>query len=129
MTRKNFRLTHEYNIGDRDVYFTFDEQKNEFTATELAVYLQFKAEETFDNSICLDAVTIIRFLSSYGAKQLNEKPSGEFITIDMHWDRESRCGDWYADKWRPMDVKLRDQTTEFLQAEAKSNQLMGELEN
>lgn len=127
MANNVFRLTHEYDIGDRSLYFTFDAGELDVTAKELAVYLQFKAEEMFDNSISLDHITIIRFLSLFSAKQLDSKPNEEFETIDMYWDRESRCGDWYLGRFEDLDKKYNDKAIEFLNAEADENQLMGEL--
>jgi hypothetical protein len=75
MANNIFRLTHEYDIGDRSIYFAFDESKIDETAKELAVFLQFKAEEMFDDSICLDHQTIMRFLSLFGAEQIEPPPT------------------------------------------------------
>lgn len=55
-----FRVTHEYDIGDRSVYFSFDESSIDETAKELAVYLQFKVEHEVDDSIAVDNVTVVR---------------------------------------------------------------------
>ncbi|WP_342609092.1 hypothetical protein [Vibrio tritonius] len=124
-----FRLTHEYDIGDRSLYFTFDESKIEETAKELAVFLQFKAEEMFDNSICLDHQTIIKFLALFGAEQIESKPTNvPFNTIDMYWDRERSCGDWYKGSFGELDKKYSDKAIMFLKSEADDNQLMGELD-
>lgn len=129
MANNVFRLTHEYDIGDRSLYFTFDASEPDVTAKELAVYLQFKAEDMFDNSICLDHITIIRFLSLFGAKQLDSKPEdSEFETIDMYWDRESSCGDWYSGRFGYLDKMYSDKASTFLKDEANENQLMGELD-
>lgn len=121
-----FRLTHEYDMGDRSLYFTFDATGLDVTAKELAVYLQFKAENMFDETISLGHITIIRFLSLFGAKQLDTKPNEKFETIDMYWDRESRCGDWYSGRFVYIDQKFNDKASAFLNAEVNENQLMGE---
>lgn len=130
MSNSIFRLKHEYDIGDRSIYFTFNENNTEETAKELAVFLQFKAEEMFDNSICLDHQTIMKFLSLFGAEQLESKPdNGVYNVIDMYWDREQNCGDWYRGELIELDKKYSDRAVSFLKSEAKENQLMGELED
>lgn len=128
MARTYFRVTHEYDIGDRSVYFSFDESQIDETAKELAVYLQFKAEHTIDDEIALDNVTIVRFLLLFGAKQLDSKPNDDVTTIDMYWDRERSCGDWYLANYELLDEKYGDEAHEFLRSETEENQLMGELE-
>ncbi|HDV5624504.1 TPA: hypothetical protein RI821_003073 [Vibrio cholerae] len=95
-----FRVTHEYDIGDRSVYFSFDESLIDETAKELAVYLQFKVEHEVDDSIAVDNVTVVRFLELFGAKQLETKPNADFVTIDMYWDRERSCGDWFLENYK-----------------------------
>jgi Type IV secretory pathway, VirB11 components, and related ATPases involved in archaeal flagella biosynthesis len=113
----NFRLTHEYDIGDRSIYFTFDESKSVYKAVELAVYLQFKAENVFDDSIGIDHEPMMKYLKLFGAKELETVPD-EFNTIDMYFDREKRVGDWYFTKYVEMDEALSKQTVEFLRANA-----------
>lgn len=129
MANNIFRLTHEYDIGDRSIYFTFDESKIEETVKELAVFLQFKAEEMFNDSICLDHQTIMKFLALFGAELIESKPTNvSFNTIDMYWDRERSCGDWYESSFSVLDKKYSDKAIAFLKSEAKDNQLMGELD-
>lgn len=115
-----FRVTHEYDIGDRSVYFSFDESQIDETAKELAVYLQFKVEHEIDDMIVIDNVTVVRFLELFGANQLESKPSGDFATIDMYWDRERSCGDWYLNNYKSLDKKYSDKAQEILCSEAEA---------
>lgn len=112
-----FRVTHEYDIGDRSVYFTFDESMIEETAKELAIYLQFKAEDAVDDSISLDNITVVRFLELFGAKELKSKPNSDLSTIDMYWDRERSCGDWYLKKYETLNLKYSEKALEFLNSQ------------
>ncbi|HGS5694439.1 TPA: hypothetical protein ACMDWD_003384 [Vibrio cholerae] len=128
MARTFFRVTHEYDIGDRSVYFSFDESQIDETAKELAVYLQFKAEHAINDELALDNVTVVRFLILFGAKQLESEPNGDITTIDMYWDRERSCGPWYLENYESLDEKYGDKAHEFLLSEVEENQLMGECE-
>ena len=66
-----YKLHHHYDIGDQSRYFTFPKQW--VSATDLAVYLQFKAEALFDDAICLDHQTVMNFLTQFGAKEYKGK--------------------------------------------------------
>ncbi|MGD9569852.1 MAG: hypothetical protein AB7V48_16325 [Sedimentibacter sp.] len=122
----NFKLTHHYDIGDRSLYFSFDQKTIDEKAVDLAVYLQFKAETLFDDSICLDHVPIMQFLELFGAKQLNEAPQ-EFNTIDMYSDREYRCGEWYNTTYMELDKKIGEKTKEFLQSKVDEHGFKNQL--
>ncbi|EJL6311314.1 hypothetical protein NMR52_003635 [Vibrio cholerae] len=115
-----FRVTHEYDIGDRSAYFSFDESSIDETAKELAVYLQFKVEHEVDDSIAVDNVTVVRFLELFGAKQLETKPNADFVTIDMYWDRERSCSDWYLENYKLLDAKYSDKTKDIVRAEKEA---------
>lgn len=116
MARAFFRVTHEYDIGDRSVYFSFDESLIDETAKELAVYLQFKVEHEVDDSISIDNVTVVSFLELFGAKRLETKPNADFVTIDMYWDRERSCGDWFLENYKLLDAKYSDRTKDIVRA-------------
>ncbi|WP_026960516.1 hypothetical protein [Aliagarivorans taiwanensis] len=105
-----YRLTHYYDIGDQSKYFTFDDVEHD--PADLAVYLQFKAEEIFDDSICLPAEAILGYLTTFGAKQL--KSTDANVVIDMYDDRELRCGDWYCDIYAGLDSQLGVQAESYL---------------
>ncbi|MFA0809474.1 hypothetical protein [Microbulbifer epialgicus] len=106
-----YRIGHHYDIGDRFVFFTFDDSN--ISAVELAVYLQFKAEELFDSSICLDNLIVVKFLTLFGAKEISQKVVN-FKEIDMHHDREERCGDWYNSSYKAFDQEFGGQAETFL---------------
>lgn len=115
MANKFFKLTHEYDIGDRSIYFVFDESKAEVTAKELAVFLQFKAENVLHDCIDLDHPIIMKFLALFGAEQIKSIPANAaFITIDMFWDREECCGDWYNNIFGVLDKKYSEKATTLL---------------
>lgn len=119
-----FRLT-----SNRSVYFTFDQNHAEESAKELAIYLQFKTEDTIDDEIRLNGMTIVRFLALFGAKNVDKRTGDSLIDIDMYWDRERSCGDWYLDNYESMDKKYGELAQTFLRSELAENQLMGEWGN
>ncbi|HHY0446947.1 TPA: hypothetical protein ACVU4T_003893 [Vibrio parahaemolyticus] len=106
-----YKLHHHYDIGDQSRYFTFPKQW--VNATDLAVYLQFKAEALFDDAICLDHQTIMNFLTQFGAKEYKGKrpPCSK---IDMYSDRELRCGTWHELYYPPLDKEYGKQAESFL---------------
>lgn len=119
MTEQIFKITHAYDVGDRSVYLSFDEKQIDETVTELAVYIQFKAENTIEDGVSLDNATIGRWLGLFGAKQLEAKPDCETATIDMYSARERSCGDWYLTNYESLDEKYGDIALGFLRSEAE----------
>lgn len=106
-----YKLHHHYDIGDQSLYFTFPKQQ--VTATDLAVYLQFKAENLFDESICLGNPTIMNYLIQFGAKEYKGKhpPCSK---IDMYSDRELRCGTWNELYYPQLDKEYGERAELFL---------------
>lgn len=88
--QQTYLIHHEYDIGDRGIYV-----ESSFDPTDAAVYLQFKAEALFnDDGISLSNLAIANALVALygvtcGARTEDAKP------IDMHFERESRCGKWF----------------------------------
>ncbi len=121
-----FRVKHAYDIGDQSIYFHINDTKE--NVTDLAVYIQFKAECMYGDTISLENVTIVRCLTLFGAQILSVKPNGRLNTIDMYHDRQARCGEWYANNYQRMDERYNHTLAEFLKNEAKENKLMGCLE-
>ncbi|GAL09838.1 hypothetical protein JCM19233_815 [Vibrio astriarenae] len=67
MTTSYFQLTHEYDIGERSLYFSLSHEALSAlpcSPIELAVYLQFKAEALYDTGVTLDHETQRRFFSA-----------------------------------------------------------------
>ncbi len=119
-----YKLHHHYDIGDQSVYFTFPQQH--VSAVDLAVYLQFKAEALFDDSICLANSTILSFLTQFGASEYqgHGQPCNK---IDMFSDRETRCGTWHRLYYRGFDEEYGEQAEVFLKQDeatiAQANEL------
>ena len=131
MAIHNFRLNHAYNISRECIHFTFEKSNNiEEHVIELAVYLQFKAENSIDICISLSDEIVVRFLTLFGAQVLDVKPDYGSLScthIDMYQARESRCGYWYNEKYTDFDKKYGEKAEAFLLDQAEENKLMGEL--
>ena len=132
---REYILMHHYDIGDRSVHFsgeglTIQEVK------DLAVYIQFKAENLLSDTVSLSNITIAQFLETHGAKILKENvlsligfnPLG-MILIDMYEERESRiCGNnWYAENYEAFDSKYGEAASTFLKAKSEGKNLDGAL--
>ena len=111
LTECLYKLHHHYDIGDQSLYFTFPKQLA--NATDLAVYLQFKAERLFDDAICLSSPTIMNYLTQFGAKEYKGKRS-PCSKIDMYSDRELRCGTWHELYYPTLDKEYGEQAESFL---------------
>lgn len=129
----HFILKHHYDIGDRSVLFSLD-GLTEHEVKDLAVYLQFKAENLLDVTISLDNITIVQFLEHYGAviksrDQSNLIDPSDLTPIEMYYERESRiCGNnWYAEHYSEFDAKYGVQATEFLKSKSDGKKLDGAL--
>ena len=99
---KHFVLFHHYDIGDRSVLFTHESLSPE-QVTELAIYLQFKAEQDLDDSVMVDNLTAVEYLQLHGAvvseKRNDDTRLGKTL-IDMHFERQNRCGEWFKEKYQ-----------------------------
>lgn len=119
---RKYILMHHYDIGDRSVHFSVDCLTIQ-EVKDLAVYIQFKAENLLDDTVSLDNITIVQFLEIHGAKIIDQcvlnkedfDPVG-MILIDMYDERESRiCGNnWYAEHYDSFDIKFGEDATIFL---------------
>lgn len=128
-------LMHHYDIGDRSVHFSVDGLTIQ-EVKDLAVYLQFKAENLLDDSVSLDNISVVQFLEIHGAKIIDQSvltkedfnPLG-MILIDMYDERESRiCGNnWYAEKYDSFDLKYGEVAANFLLEKSKGKELDGTL--
>lgn len=118
-----YQIKHHYDVGDRGVFIKFLDLSKSEEVKNIAVYLQFKAEEILDESVTLDNITIVQFLTLLGAQILDNEPK-EFYEIDMFYDRVDRCiGRWH--EYRLYDEKYGKQATEYLKEKAKGKILAG----
>lgn len=128
-------LMHHYDIGDSSVHFSFEG----LTAQEvkdLAVYIQFKAENLLDDTVSLHNITIVQFLEIHGANIIDEcvlnkenfNPVG-MILIDMYEERESRiCGNnWYAEHYESFDSKYGEVASIFQKSKSNGKNWNGSL--
>lgn len=108
-TRSIYKIHHHYDIGNRSVYI-----ESKFDPTEYAVYLQFMAEDIYDDSICISNLAIANALVSlYGCQSGRESKFA--IPIDMYSDREKRCGEQTnIIKNNPSIVKSQDEIKRIL---------------
>lgn len=128
-------LMHHYDIGDRSVHFSVDDLTIQ-EVKDLAVYIQFKAENLLGDTVSLHNITIVQFLEIHGAKIIDEcvlnkenfNPVG-MILIDIYEERESRiCGNnWYAEYYDSFDLKYGEVATNFLLEKSKGKNLDGTL--
>lgn len=122
MKNQLFKLTHEYDIGDQSVLFTF-EGKDQEEIADLAVYLQLKAEELIDDAVGLQNITIVEFLLPYGAKIVKQADLGtiDISCVDLHNEREGRmCANtWYSDHYVRLDKEYGETATQYLACKSK----------
>ncbi|WP_390240653.1 hypothetical protein [Vibrio sp. R78045] len=109
-----YKLHHHYDIGDQSVYFSF--ANSQFSAVDLAVYVQIKAEELLDDSITLDNQTILRFLTLFGAKEYNGKRQ-HCRKVDMYSDREFRTKEWDECTFPKLDEVCGELAVAFLRVD------------
>ena len=120
-----YQIKHNYDVGDRGIFIKFLDLSKSEEVKNIAVYLQFKAEEILDETITLDNMTIAQFLWLQGAKILDKEPH-EFCEIDMYIDRSERCGSrWYQDSFNEYDKKYGEQATKFLLNKSRGKILAG----
>ncbi len=85
---KTFLIRHCYDIGDQGVTVIAPAG---LRVKRAAVYIQFKAEEWFDDETCVSNLGIAAALVSfYGCKHGARKKNG--LSIDMYSDRHQLCG-------------------------------------
>jgi hypothetical protein len=100
-----YRMTHEYNIGNQDVYLICPDSNTD--VLRAAVYLEFKSEEFFEDTpeydgYCLStaqhAELLVKLYGCRYAPDLSQIEDGERCkTIDLYWDRAAMCGDGWRD--------------------------------
>lgn len=94
--KKQYLIKHYYDSynGDNSILL-----ESSFDPTEAAVYLQFKAELLFnDYTICLSNVAIAEGLVALYGLNFTEDEINNETEIDMYYDRERRCGEWFISK-------------------------------
>ena len=111
MAERIYRITHHYQLGNQDVFVRSSEDP-----TDAAIYCQFVAEtlpvekpENIVSNLGI-AAALVQF---YGC--FHSAASHDAVTIDMHVDREARCGDWWI-KHEHDSPLARDGLAEYLQA-------------
>lgn len=86
-----YKIHHQYDIGNLAIFVSSRQNP-----TVAAVYCQFMAEEWFDEGVTLSNLAIANALVSlydcYHAAECSDA-----IDVDMHTERESACGDGYAE--------------------------------
>ncbi|WP_130537685.1 hypothetical protein [Thiomicrorhabdus indica] len=87
------KIFHEYDIGDLSVIVEGNENP-----VEIAVYIQFKAEEFFSPSVILSNSLIAKTLVEFFDFKIVNDSKGFDECIDMYEERESRTGSWYINK-------------------------------
>ncbi|WP_167564515.1 hypothetical protein, partial [Acinetobacter pittii] len=105
-------LTENFN-NKNSKFFSFEKNSICENPIDLAVYLQFKAETIYDESISLDINTIIEFLELFGAKMITGDVVN-FKNINLHFEREKRCEKWYQATYELIDNKIGEKTKDFL---------------
>lgn len=105
---RTFNIHHRYDIGDQSVTI---KAPAGFDARRAAIYMQFWAEEWFGGEKMVTNLGVAAALVSfYGCKHAARNSCGE--AINMHDDREARCGTGLKD-----DASLkREGLREFLVA-------------
>lgn len=104
-TLKTYRITHHYDVGDQSVLVN-----SYVDPTDFAVFIQFKLEEFFDNSISPPNEVIANALCEFfdcvhSVGDIHDE------VIDMYSAREDRCGTWYSKNYPAIEVnesKLKD---------------------
>lgn len=93
-SERTYKIMHEYDIGDQSVYVSAY-----YDLIDPAIYLQFKAEElSGDDSTELSNQAVAdALISLFGATPA--KKCDDAQPIDMHFDRESRCSEWYSNEY------------------------------
>ena len=86
-----YRITHTYQIGNQDVFIS-----SEHDPTDEAIYLQFIAEthpKGKNENIVSNLGIASALVHFYGCKHCAYSENAK--TIDLHLDRERRCGEWW----------------------------------
>lgn len=87
---KNYKIKHRYDSLDTAVFI-----RSSFDPTDAAIYIQFKAESYFDESISLSNLAIANALVTFYGCMPGVRDENA-IVIDCYSERESRCGEWYV---------------------------------
>lgn len=115
MKKQVYRITHNYQIGNQDVFVASDNDP-----TDAAIYCQLIAEtvpveapENIVTNLGIGAALVHFYGCSHSAA------SSEAITIDMHCDRESRIGAWWIQHEHDSPL-ARDGLVEYLKPHIES---------
>ncbi|HCA5183455.1 TPA: hypothetical protein MW242_003089 [Acinetobacter baumannii] len=108
-----FQIKHSYGIIGHSLQFSLNSSFTDAEVIDLAVFLQFKAEEIISEMVTLDLSTVVNFLAYYGAAIINS-PSDSSIEIDMYTERSKRCGKWYVENFDRLDIEYGQKATEYL---------------
>ncbi|MCQ9124693.1 hypothetical protein [Rodentibacter caecimuris] len=127
MKEQVYKITHYYNKRpEYSVKIVSKENPKHF-----AVYIQFIAEDWFDESICLDSLVIADVLVKfYNCRLPNEAEFCQKIEkeniIDMYSDRERLCGKEYHKMMKSKEY-IREGLKEYLSIIQKQGNYIGNL--
>jgi hypothetical protein len=103
-----YLLKHTYDIGERGVYI-----QSNFNPVDAAVYLQFKAEELFNDGVSLSNLAVANALVSlYGCFCGAKKETA--TVIDLYSEREARCGEWFTNKNGFLNPEIQREDSELI---------------
>lgn len=108
-----YKLFNNDDVDDQAVYFSLPAIRLE-QIKNLAVFIQFKAEEMFSDSVVLLNSEIVGYLKRFGAKVIDTEPES-FIEIEMKSDRDVRNGDWRMETYKELDAVYGAKATVYLQ--------------
>jgi hypothetical protein len=90
--KRTFCISHRYDIGDQRVWII--RIAGDVDARSAALYCQFKCEAWFGDNKLLTNLGIASLLVAFYGFQ-HHAQTGLCVHIDMHDDREQRCGPGY----------------------------------
>lgn len=106
---KTYLIHHNYDVGDRGIYV-----EASFNPVNAAVYLQFKAEELFGDCVSLSNIAIANALIILYDVHCGAR-TDEAISIDMYFERESRCGEWFGSDKGYLDPLIQHPTDKLVE--------------
>lgn len=93
---KNFRIYHQFDIGNQDVYI--ERHAGSVDGKRAAVYCQFQCEAWFGVSAILSNLAVAALLCMfYGFRHRAVAVIDASTAIDMYSDREKACGELAAE--------------------------------
>lgn len=114
-----YGICHTYDIGDQTVFCSYSNFAP--SAADLAVFLQFKAEELIDEAVIVSHKTTAKYLELFGAQRIEAKPCGTILSLDMYIEREQRCGTWFATRFVELGNQYSGITEAFIKEQDASD--------